>query len=128
MKIQPCDVWSGLDNYPFARCMAIRNFDAYEPISADIRAVDQMHRTPHKPVALNTLCLLIGFCRLEVSKSPSWQDLAAVYANLALWHDAEVCLEKAQALKLHSAATWQAIGTKSHLHICLIQEFIFTMY
>lgn len=47
---------------------------------------------------------------VKVSEVEVWQDLAGVYTSLALWHDAEVCLEKAQALKLHSAATWHAIG------------------
>lgn len=48
---------------------------------------------------------------VKVSEVEVWQDLAGIYTGLALWHDAEVCLEKAQGLKTHSAATWHATGT-----------------
>ncbi|KAI5079611.1 hypothetical protein GOP47_0005090 [Adiantum capillus-veneris] len=46
----------------------------------------------------------------KVSEVDVWQDLAGVYTTIAAWHDAEVCLEKAKSLKLHSAATWHATG------------------
>lgn len=47
---------------------------------------------------------------LKVSEVEVWQDLAGVYTGLALWHDAKVCLEKAECLNPHSAATWHATG------------------
>ncbi|KAH7433777.1 hypothetical protein KP509_07G085800 [Ceratopteris richardii] len=54
----------------------------------------------------------------KVSEVEVWQDLAGVYTNLASWHDAEVCLEKARSLKQHSAATWHAEG--NHLFLCVM--------
>lgn len=39
-----------------------------------------------------------------------WQGLAAVYTSLKQWSDAEICLEKAQALKAYSAETWHSAG------------------
>ncbi|CAM6088597.1 unnamed protein product [Calypogeia fissa] len=39
-----------------------------------------------------------------------WQGLAAVYTSLKQWSDAEICLEKAQALRAYSADTWHAAG------------------
>eukprot|EP00249_Psilotum_nudum_P023407 c28861_g1_i1 orf=602-2725(+) len=53
-----------------------------------------------------------------------WQDLAGVYTTLAQFHDAEVCLEKARALKLFSASTWQATGllheARGELHEAMV--------
>ncbi|KAJ7524487.1 hypothetical protein O6H91_17G007500 [Diphasiastrum complanatum] len=46
----------------------------------------------------------------KVSEVEVWQDLAGIYTSLSQWHDAEICLEKAQALKTFSAMTWHATG------------------
>lgn len=47
-----------------------------------------------------------------------WQGLATVYTSLKQWSDAEICLEKAQALRAYSADTWHAAGA-SLVSICL---------
>jgi len=39
-----------------------------------------------------------------------WQDLACLYSGLSHWRDAEICLEKAKALKIYSAETLHAKG------------------
>eukprot|EP01018_Ginkgo_biloba_P009327 Gb_01860 [translate_table: standard] len=39
-----------------------------------------------------------------------WQDLAGVYTSLSHWQDAEICLDKAKALKLYSATTLHMQG------------------
>lgn len=39
-----------------------------------------------------------------------WQDLARLYSGLSHWRDAEICLEKAKALKIYSAETLHAKG------------------
>ncbi|KAK3118777.1 hypothetical protein QOZ80_9BG0707350 [Eleusine coracana subsp. coracana] len=39
-----------------------------------------------------------------------WQGLANLYSSLSYWRDAEICLQKARALKLYSATTLNAEG------------------
>ncbi|KAH9287912.1 hypothetical protein KI387_032029 [Taxus chinensis] len=40
----------------------------------------------------------------------AWQDLAYVYIGLEQWQDAGICVQRANALKPHSAQTWHATG------------------
>ncbi|KEH23953.1 putative tetratricopeptide-like helical domain-containing protein [Medicago truncatula] len=40
-----------------------------------------------------------------------WHDLAYIYIRLSRWHDAEACLSKSKAIKLHSASRCHVIGT-----------------
>ncbi|GJN04380.1 hypothetical protein PR202_ga21926 [Eleusine coracana subsp. coracana] len=42
-----------------------------------------------------------------------WQGLANLYSSLSYWRDAEICLQKARALKLYSAAT---LNTEGYMH------------
>ncbi|CAN6329453.1 unnamed protein product [Urochloa humidicola] len=46
----------------------------------------------------------------KVSEFEVWQGLANLYSSLSYWRDAEICLQKAKALKAYSAATLQAEG------------------
>eukprot|EP00252_Welwitschia_mirabilis_P018567 TRINITY_DN4121_c0_g1_i2.p1 TRINITY_DN4121_c0_g1~~TRINITY_DN4121_c0_g1_i2.p1 ORF type:complete len:648 (+),score=143.15 TRINITY_DN4121_c0_g1_i2:965-2908(+) len=48
--------------------------------------------------------------RERVPEVEVWQDLAHLYADLSRWHDSEICLEKAKALKVYSAETLHAQG------------------
>ncbi|XP_062197916.1 protein NPG1-like [Phragmites australis] len=45
-----------------------------------------------------------------VSEFEIWQGLANLYSSLSYWRDAEICLQKARALKSYSAATLHAEG------------------
>ncbi|KAF0896652.1 hypothetical protein E2562_026765 [Oryza meyeriana var. granulata] len=46
----------------------------------------------------------------SVSEFEIWQGLANLYSSLSYWRDAEICLQKARALKSYSAATMHAEG------------------
>lgn len=46
----------------------------------------------------------------KVSEFEVWQGLANLYASLSYWRDAEICLQKAKALKAYSATTLHAEG------------------
>uniref|UniRef100_A0A0E0GMM7 Calmodulin-binding protein MPCBP n=1 Tax=Oryza nivara TaxID=4536 RepID=A0A0E0GMM7_ORYNI len=46
----------------------------------------------------------------KVSEFEVWQGLANLYASLSYWRDAEICLQKAKALKSFSAITLHAEG------------------
>eukprot|EP00262_Sarcandra_glabra_P018597 TRINITY_DN6739_c0_g3_i2.p1 TRINITY_DN6739_c0_g3~~TRINITY_DN6739_c0_g3_i2.p1 ORF type:complete len:701 (-),score=135.48 TRINITY_DN6739_c0_g3_i2:107-2209(-) len=46
----------------------------------------------------------------KVSEFEVWQGLANLYSSLSHWRDAEICLDKARALKQYSAATLQTEG------------------
>ncbi|KAL5225174.1 hypothetical protein ABZP36_011813 [Zizania latifolia] len=46
----------------------------------------------------------------KVSEFEVWQGLANMYASLSYWRDAEICLQKAKALKAYSATTLYAEG------------------
>ncbi|XP_006663113.1 protein NPG1-like [Oryza brachyantha] len=46
----------------------------------------------------------------SVSEFEIWQGLANLYSSLSIWRDAEICLQKARALKSYSAATMHAEG------------------
>lgn len=46
----------------------------------------------------------------KVSEFEVWQGLANLYASLSYWRDADVCLQKAKALKTYSATTLHAEG------------------
>ncbi|XP_008777058.1 protein NPG1-like [Phoenix dactylifera] len=47
----------------------------------------------------------------KVSEFEVWQGLAILYSSLSHWKDAEVCLEKARALKPYTAAILQMEGS-----------------
>ncbi|KAL6635334.1 hypothetical protein ACP70R_028005 [Stipagrostis hirtigluma subsp. patula] len=46
----------------------------------------------------------------SVSEFEIWQGLANLYSSLSYWRDAEICLQKARALKSYSASTLHAEG------------------
>lgn len=46
----------------------------------------------------------------DVSEVEVWQGLATLYSRLSHWKDAEICLDKARALKQSSAATFHIEG------------------
>ncbi|XP_062204610.1 protein NPG1-like [Phragmites australis] len=46
----------------------------------------------------------------KVSEFEVWQGLANLYSSLSYWRDAEICLQKARALKTYSATTFHAEG------------------
>ncbi|OVA05937.1 Tetratricopeptide repeat [Macleaya cordata] len=46
----------------------------------------------------------------KVSEFEVWQGLANLYSSLSHWRDAEICLEKARALKQYSATTLHTEG------------------
>ncbi|XP_043690316.1 protein NPG1-like isoform X1 [Telopea speciosissima] len=46
----------------------------------------------------------------KVNEYEVWQGLANLYSSLSHWRDAEICLEKARALKQYSAATLHTEG------------------
>ena len=46
----------------------------------------------------------------KVSEVEVWQGLANLYSSLSYWRDAEICLQKAKALKKYSATTLHAEG------------------
>ncbi|RLN31187.1 uncharacterized protein C2845_PM05G15120 [Panicum miliaceum] len=46
----------------------------------------------------------------KVSELEVWQGLANLYSSLSYWRDAEICLQKAKALKTYSATTLHAEG------------------
>ncbi|CAL5093015.1 unnamed protein product [Urochloa decumbens] len=46
----------------------------------------------------------------KVSEFEVWQGLANLYSSLSYWRDAEICLQKAKALKAYSATTLHAEG------------------
>ena len=59
-------------------------------------------------------------CQVEDDKFREfevWQGLANLYSSLSYWKDAEICLEKARALKPFSAATLYTEG-KGQSSIC----------
>ena len=49
----------------------------------------------------------------KVSEFEVWQGLANLYASLSYWRDAEICLQKAKALKTYSATTLHAEGEET---------------
>ncbi|KAL5203910.1 hypothetical protein ABZP36_008781 [Zizania latifolia] len=56
-----------------------------------------------------------GSCKTDaedngVSEFEIWQGLANLYSSLSYWRDAEICLQKARALKSYSAATLHTEG------------------
>lgn len=57
----------------------------------------------------------------KVSEFEVWQGLANLYSSLSYWRDAEICLQKAKALKTYSATTLHAEGDE----LCL---WLFGMY
>ena len=52
-----------------------------------------------------------------MSEFEVWQGLANLYSSLSYWRDAEICLQKAKALKTYSATTLHAEGEKTLLTI-----------
>ncbi|KAL6847374.1 hypothetical protein ACP4OV_023227 [Aristida adscensionis] len=46
----------------------------------------------------------------KVSEFEVWQGLSNLYSSLSYWRDAEICLQKAKALKAYSAAPLHAEG------------------
>ncbi|TVU25659.1 hypothetical protein EJB05_28163 [Eragrostis curvula] len=46
----------------------------------------------------------------NVNEFEIWQGLANLYSSLSYWRDAEICLQKARALKSYSASTLHAEG------------------
>ncbi|XP_042486580.1 protein NPG1-like [Macadamia integrifolia] len=46
----------------------------------------------------------------NVNEYEVWQGLANLYSSLSYWRDAEICLDKAQALQQYSAATQHTEG------------------
>jgi tetratricopeptide repeat protein 7 len=48
-----------------------------------------------------------------VNEFEIWQGLANLYSSLCYWRDAEICLQKARALKSYSSATLHAEGEKT---------------
>jgi tetratricopeptide repeat protein 7 len=49
----------------------------------------------------------------KVSEFEVWQGLANLYSSLSYWRDAEICLQKAKALKTYSATTDHAEGEET---------------
>ena len=45
-----------------------------------------------------------------MSEVEVWKGLANLYSSLSYWRDAEICLQKAKALKKYSATTLHAEG------------------
>lgn len=45
-----------------------------------------------------------------MSEFEVWQGLSNLYSSLSYWRDAEICLQKAKALKAYSAAPLHAEG------------------
>ncbi|XP_031388996.1 protein NPGR1 [Punica granatum] len=43
-------------------------------------------------------------------EATAWQDLAAVYAKLDSWADAQICLDKAKSLDFNSPRNWHSSG------------------
>lgn len=58
----------------------------------------------------------------KVSEFEVWQGLANLYSSLSYWRDAEICLQKAKALKTYSAATLHAEGEETFVtvHVSLV--------
>ncbi|CAD6269824.1 unnamed protein product [Miscanthus lutarioriparius] len=52
----------------------------------------------------------------KVSEFEVWQGLANLYSSLSYWRDAEICLQKAKALKTYSATTLHAEGNIHEVH------------
>jgi len=52
----------------------------------------------------------------KVSEVEVWQGLANLYSSLSYWRDAEICLQKAKALKTYSATTLHAEGNIHEVH------------
>lgn len=46
-----------------------------------------------------------------------WQGLANLYSGLSHWRDAEICLEKAGALKPFSSSILHTEGTNDHNYV-----------
>lgn len=51
-----------------------------------------------------------------------WHGLANLYSSLSYWRDAEICLQKAKALKTYSATTLHVEGdeTSIAIHVSLV--------
>lgn len=52
-----------------------------------------------------------------MSEFEVWQGLANLYASLSYCRDAEICLQKAKALKTYSATTLHAEGEETLVKI-----------
>lgn len=52
-----------------------------------------------------------------MSEFEVWQGLANLYSSLSYWRDAEICLQKAKALKTYSATTLHAEGEETSVAI-----------
>jgi len=52
----------------------------------------------------------------KVREVEVWHGLANLYSSLSYWRDAEICLQKAKALKTYSATTLHVEGNKHELH------------
>jgi hypothetical protein len=59
-----------------------------------------------------------------VSEFEVWQGLANLYSSLSYWRDADICLQKAKALKTYSAATLHAEGEEFPV-TCLMSHAYF---
>lgn len=81
------------------------------------------------------VCFAVSFCVKffqevddKVSEFEVWQGLANLYASLSYWRDAEICLQKAKALKSFSAITFHAEGEELSQYaemLCLLPFGIF---
>lgn len=52
-----------------------------------------------------------------MSEFEVWQGLANLYSSLSYWRDAEICLQKAKALKTYSAITLNAEGEETFVTV-----------
>lgn len=52
-----------------------------------------------------------------MSEFEVWQGLANLYSSLSYWRDAEICLQKAKALKTYSAVTLNAEGEETFVTV-----------
>jgi hypothetical protein len=65
-------------------------------------------------LAVSPLSLTVIFIQGDdgVNEYEIWEGLANMYSSLSYWRDAEICLQKARALKSYSAAALHAEGTE----------------
>ena len=78
----------------------------------------QLNIFPHKgridnPIYTWTQLNLFQERDNKVSEFEVWQGLANLYASLSYCRDAEICLQKAKALKTYSATTLHAEGEET---------------
>ncbi|KAG8093107.1 hypothetical protein GUJ93_ZPchr0012g20972 [Zizania palustris] len=64
----------------------------------------------------------------KVSEFEVWQGLASMYASLSYWRDADICLQKAKALKAYSATTLYAEGEEMSQYAEMFCPFYFGIF